>query len=60
MVHGSDIKKWLDNLNLSRTMADLGNTLTADVLAGKVTGNLKNDKLADEEGIIVKLYQESM
>ena len=57
---GERIKKWLDNLNLSRTMADLGNTLTADVLAGKVTGNLKNDKLADEEGIIVKLYQESM
>lgn len=57
---GERIKKWLDVLKISRTITDLGNTLNAEELAGSVTGNLKNDKLADEEGIVVKLYQESM
>lgn len=57
---GERIKKWLDNLKISRTITDLGNAMTAEELAGKVTGNLKNDKLADEEGIVVRLYQESM
>lgn len=57
---GERIKEWLDNLNISRTIMELGNTLTVQELTGNVTGNLKNDKLADEEGIIAKLYRESM
>lgn len=54
------IKKWLVDLKISRTITDLGNTLNADELAEMVTGNLKNDKLAEEIDIVKKLYQESM
>lgn len=57
---GERIKKWLDDLKISRTITDIGNTLSAEDLAGLVMGNLNNDKLADVEGIVVKLYQESM
>lgn len=54
------IRAWLDELEISRTLNDLGNTLTARELAGMVTGNLKNDLLAEKEGIIETLYSESM
>lgn len=57
---GDRIKKWLDGLKILRTITDLGNTLSAEELAELVTGNLKNDKLADTEGIVARLYQESM
>lgn len=57
---GDRFKMWLNNLQISRTITDLGNTLNEDELAGMVTGNLKNDRLADEIGIIARLYQESM
>lgn len=54
------IKNWLEMLKIGRSITDLGNTRNVEELARMVTGNLKNDKLADIEGIIVKLYQESM
>lgn len=54
------IRDWLDNLQISRTITDLGNGLRAEDLAGMVSGNLKNDLLAYEENIIVTLYEESM
>lgn len=53
------IRSWLERLGINRTISDLGTTLSAEELAEKVTGNLKNDKLADVDDIIVKLYRES-
>lgn len=57
---GEKISNWLKNLGINRTITDLGNKLSVEALAGMVTGNLKNDKLADIDGIVAKLYQESM
>lgn len=57
---GDKIRNWLESLDISRSIADLGNTLCAEELAEMVSGNLRNDKLADIDGIVVKLYQESM
>ncbi len=54
------IRKWLDKMNISRNITDLGKVPSAEKLAEMVSGNLKNDKLADEENIIVTLYKESM
>lgn len=54
------IKNWIDDLKIGRTITELGNTLGAADLAKMVTGNLKNDKLAEVEGIIETLYAESM
>lgn len=58
---GEAIKTWLTTLGISRTITDLGNTLSPEELAGMVSGNLKNDKLVEvDDGIIVTLYKESM
>ncbi len=54
------IRKWLDKMNISRNITDLGKVPSAEELADMVSGNLKNDKLADEDDIIVTLYKESM
>ena len=54
------IRKWLDRMNLVRTITDLGNEMSAEKLADMVSGNLKNDRLADIDNIIVTLYKESM
>ena len=54
------IRKWLDKMNISRNITDLGKVPSAEELAEMVSGNLKNDKLADVENIIVTLYKESM
>lgn len=57
---GERIYNWLKNMEINRTITDLGNTLSTAELTRMVSGNLKNDKLADVEGIIETLYQESM
>lgn len=54
------MRKWLDTLSISRTLTNLGNTLSAAELTGMVSGNLRNDKLADIENMIETIYQESM
>lgn len=54
------IRKWLDKMNISRSITDLGKVPSAEELAEMVSGNLKNDKLADEDDIIITLYKESM
>lgn len=54
------IGNWLKNMRIDRTITELGNMRRAEELAEFVTGNLNNDKLAEKEDIIVKLYQESM
>ena len=54
------IRKWLKGMNISRSIIDLGKVPSAEKLADMVSGNLKNDKLADEDDIIVTLYKESM
>lgn len=57
---GDRIRKWLEKLKIRRTITDLGNTLSAEELAAMVSGNLKNDILADKDNIVVRLYQDSM
>ncbi len=57
---GERIYNWLKLLGINRTITDLGNTLSAKELAGMVSGNLKNDKLAVEKEIVVNIYRESM
>ena len=57
---GERILKWLKGMKIDRTIKDLGNTLSTKELASMVSGNLKNDKLADIDGIIETLYSESM
>lgn len=57
---GERMKKWLNDLKLTRTVKELGKTLNAEELASMVSGNLKNDKLANVKDIIVTLYRESM
>lgn len=54
------IRGWLRSMQLDRTITDLGNTFRAEELAMSVTGDLNNDKLAEKEDILVKLYRESM
>ncbi len=54
------IRKWLNGMNIARNITDLGRVPSAEELADMVSGNLKNDKLADEDNIIVTLYKESM
>lgn len=54
------IRAWLRNMRIDRTITDLGNIRRAEEIAELVEGNLNNDRLAEKEDIIVKLYQESM
>ena len=54
------IQNWLDALGITRNVSDLGRVPVAEELASMVTGNLKNDKLADIDDIVSVLYKESM
>ena len=54
------IRKWLNKMNIARNITDLGKAPSAEELAEMVSGNLKSDKLADVDKIIVTLYKESM
>lgn len=54
------IRGWLRNMRMDRTITELGNTRSAEDLADLVAGKLNNDRLAETEDIVVKLYQESM
>lgn len=51
---------WLDRLGISRSITGLGNTLSAEELTGMVTGNIKNDRLAEVKDIITIIYKDSM
>ena len=57
---GERIYNWLKALGINRTITELGNKLNAVELAGKVSGNLKNDKLSVVKDIVVSIYKESM
>lgn len=57
---GERIQNWLKSLCINRTIAELGNTLSSEELAHKVSGNLRNDKLSVEDDIVVRIYKESM
>lgn len=54
------IFNWLKDLGINRTLTDFGNTMNAEELASMVTGDLRNDRLAEIDGIVAKIYQESM
>lgn len=54
------IREWQESIKISCTITELGNTLSPSDLANMVTGNLRNDKLADIPNIVNTLYEEAM
>lgn len=54
------IRDWLLKLGIDRNITDLGNTLNAEELSKRVSGNLANDRLYNKEDITRIIYEESM
>lgn len=54
------MKEFQGELNILMNLTDLGTHMSEDRLSRMVTGNLKNDKLFKVQGIVEKIYKESM
>ena len=54
------MKAWLKTLGIANTLEDLGvKADEIDGLVSKVTGNIASDRLARQDGIIKRIYEES-